>query len=134
MNTRTVSSRSKAGSVPYASERRRIYGWIWSGFRCPYKSSDRSADRKSGKRKSAISTMENRLNEISQKVNQMSGYWEGEAADRAKNLYQKQQEAMQKILQELKGYPDKLLTISGNYSTVEQANQNESGGLKNNIL
>ena len=27
--------------------------------------------------KSAISTMENRLNEISQKVNQMSGYWEG---------------------------------------------------------
>ena len=55
--------------------------------------------------KSAISTMENRLNEISQKV-----------------------------LQELKGYPDKLLTISGNYSTVEQANQNESGGLKNNIL
>ena len=101
MNTRTVSSRSKAGSVPYASERRRIYGWIWSGFRCPYKSSDRSADRKSGKRK---------------------------------NLYQKQQEAMQKILQELKGYPDKLLTISGNYSTVEQANQNESGGLKNNIL
>lgn len=84
--------------------------------------------------KSAISTMGNRLNEISQKVNQMSGYWEGEAADRAKNLYQKQQEAMQKILQELKGYPDKLLTISGNYSTVEQANQNESGGLKNNIL
>ena len=80
--------------------------------------------------KSAISTMENRLNEISQ----MSGYWEGEAADRARNLYQKQQEAMQKILQELKGYPDKLLTISGNYSTVEQANQNESGGLKNNIL
>ena len=73
--------------------------------------------------KSAISTMENRLNEISQKVNQMSGYWEGEAADRAKNLYQKQQEAMQKILQELKGYPDKLLTISGNYSTVEQANE-----------
>lgn len=84
--------------------------------------------------KTAISNMEKRLNEISQKVNQMSGYWEGEAADRARNLYKQQQEAMQKILQELKGYPDKLLTISGNYSTTEQANQNESGGLRNNIL
>lgn len=47
--------------------------------------------------KSAISTMENRLNEISQKVNQMSGYWEGEAADRAKNLYQKRRKQCRKF-------------------------------------
>lgn len=84
--------------------------------------------------RTAISSMEKRLDEITQKVNQMSGYWEGEAASQARSIYQKQQEVMQKILKQLKEYPDKLLTISGNYTAAEAANQNESGALRNNIL
>lgn len=82
----------------------------------------------------AISSMEKRLEEITQKINQMSGYWEGEAAEKAKRGYQKQQEVIQEILKQLKAYPDKLLTISGAYTSVEQSNQNESGFLRNDIL
>lgn len=84
--------------------------------------------------RTAIANMKKSLGEITQKVGRMSAYWEGEASQQARNIYQKQQEAMEKILQDLEKYPQRLLDIAGVYDTSEKTNVSAAQGLKSNNL
>ncbi len=84
--------------------------------------------------KTAISNMKKSLDEITQKVEQMSGYWEGEAADTARANYARQKETLEKVLTALEEYPGKLLSIAGVYSPAESANVDTSAGLRDHVL
>lgn len=91
-------------------------------------------ESKAGEAEDAINSLKSSFEEISSKMKQTSGYWEGEAGTLYRENYVKLQEAVQEILKSLQEYPTKLLNIAGVYKTTEQKNVGTSNALKSDLL
>ena len=66
-----------------------------------------------------INILERCLEDIRSTVENTKGYWIGEAGEKCRQQYEKQQDMVSEVLKRLKKQPQTLLSIAGVYSNTE---------------
>ena len=81
-----------------------------------------------------VSKMKTYFDDLQSLVQKTSGYWEGEAGDKHRQMYKELEDEIEEILLRLGEHPVDLVTIAQKYSDVELKIQEEIQSLPGDIL
>lgn len=83
---------------------------------------------------SAVKKMKNSLDAMNQNISKMGSYWTGDASNKQRNEWKKNQDDVNKILNYLNAYPDQLRKMAGTYTNTESTNKGISEGLASDVI
>lgn len=89
---------------------------------------------KAGEISGMIQELSGSFSTIQQRVNNSTGYWQGDAAAAYRSQYAAGIADADKMLADLNGYVTKLNTIAGNYTQAEQAVVEITGSLPADVI
>ncbi len=81
-----------------------------------------------------VDEMKNRINEISEKTYNTSGYWEGEVAESRRETFNIYRNNITDALNRLSLYVETLQGISENYTEAESQNTEEAQALPTDVI
>lgn len=81
-----------------------------------------------------VKLVEQRFRQIEQSVIRSNGYWNGEAGELHRQVYQEQQDEREEILRRLREEVEDLQQIAGNYSESERQIKEMTSSLPDNII
>lgn len=87
-----------------------------------------------GEIESAVDALRTCFDEADRLVTSCAAFWEGEASERHKGMYEELKEGMNEALLHIKAHPQKLLRMSGVYTEAEDGSVGIAGGLGSSVL
>lgn len=87
-----------------------------------------------GEIENAVDTLRASFEEADRIVTSCAGFWEGEASEKHRELYEELKKGMDEALLHIKEHPQKLLRMSGVYTEAEDGSAELAGALGNSVL